>query len=243
MYFLRYMMTVLACAPLCTATTITCTVTDQSGHVVSNSCDARAGTYNAHADLSAGGGPQFWSVYLDAGFSVINDYSAPYKTSVSISGEQSFSIPIVVTGGTGAGALWYSAMSYVGSHYYSSWGVKYGTAGSLGGSASAPCYASGPLDDQNYYNCYVPFTYDVPFMLSGFAKVNGSLSGNMENDSWFFWMTGTLMGIVDSPGKLQATSDEVQIQVLPEPGMLTPLALIGVAFVWRLRAHGSSRNH
>lgn len=232
------MITGLAFIAMCEATTITCTVTDQNGQVVSNSCDGRQGTYNAHADLGAGGSPQYWSVYLDAGFYVSN-LSSPYKTSVSISDQASFSIPVVVTGGTGTGYLWYSAMSYVASHYDSSWGVKFGTAGSIGATASAPCYPNGPVDNQNYYNCYVPFTYDVPFVLSGYAKVNGSLSGNMENDSAFYWMTGKLMGVVNNSMNLQATSDQVQIQVLPEPAMFAPLVLVGIVFAWRLRARNS----
>ncbi len=216
MYSLRSI-AILACTSICPAATITCTVTDQTGKVVSQSCDGRQGTYGYRSVLSAGGTPQSWSVYLDAGFYINNDYYSPLKTSISLSDYASFSLPIVVTGGSGSAYLWYSGLSYFGSHYDASTGVKWGNAGGIGANASAPCYRDWPRDWDNDLNCYVPFTYGVPFTLSGFASVNGHLSGNMEWDSWFFWARATLMGIASEPGKLQVAADEVQIQVLPEP--------------------------
>ncbi len=226
--------TFLACAPLYAAT-ITCTVTDQNGTIVSTSCAGREGTYGYHAEVHAAGSPQYWSVYLDAAFYVNNSNNSPYKTSISLFDYESFSVSMVVTGGSGSAYLWYSGDSYYGSHYDSSWGVKYGDAGGLGAFASAPCYLDWPKDWQNPFNCYVPFTYGVPLTLSGFARVNGHLSGNLENDSWYFHSRGTLMGIVSEPGgQLQAASDDVQIQVLPEPNMAPLFALAALsAFLLR----------
>jgi hypothetical protein len=82
---------------------------------------------------------------------------------------------------------------------------------------SAPCDLDWPKGWDNQINCYIPFTYGVPLTLSGSARVNGHLSGNMEWDDWFFSARANLMGIVSEPGRPQVAADDVQIYVFPEP--------------------------
>lgn len=230
MHSLRCIILILALVSLCPAGIITCTVTDQSGAVVSNSCDGRQGTYGYHDEVHAYGSFQFWSVYVDAGFHVSNDYYSPLKTSISLYDYASFTVPMVVTGGSGSAYLWYSGSSYYGYHD-ASFGVTWGNAGGLGGTVSAPCYLDWPKDWDNQINCYIPFTYGVPLTLSGSARVNGHLSGNLEWDNWFFSTRANLMGIVSEPGRLQVAAEDVQIQVLPEPATLPVVSVVAAVII------------
>jgi len=227
---LRWIIVLLGFASISWAATITCTITDQSGAVISNSCGDMF-TYNL--DVAASGSPQSWIVYASGQASL--NVGRPYQGSISVSDYKTFSVPMVVLGGTGSGYLWYHATGYLASHATGGFPPQY-----IFASGSAPCYAVNGLDTESSRECYIPFTYGVPLTLSGDASVDGTLFGGTAFDSGFFMERGMLMGIVTDIGSHQLIPQDVIIEVLPEPTMLPPLGM--AAFFLACRRLSCFRN-
>ncbi len=209
---------------------VTCTISDTSGDVAGSICGG-----GGLGEIDIGGTPQSWGVHALGGGHVIA--SPPYTASLTLSGYASFSIPIVVLGGSGSAYLWYHTTEFRSEHFgNASLNVTFGNAGGVSANVSAPCLAGPRPGEQLSWDCYIPFTFGAPLTLTESGTIDGHLTGDGANDYAEYDVNGTLMGIVSQPGSHNLTAQDAIIVQMPEPAMLPALMILApIGFLARRR--------